>query len=354
LLFDHTSFQMLGSKSKGLFIDLVGDTILAARTTGTSPEFTIEELREFPLTDADDVASAIRAFAGVRGAGYASARCAIYPPNRLVARLAVDGRKLREESYLAEHVKETLKIDPEHYNLFTLSPTDGADTASVKSSPKDILVCGAPAEELVTCQNRLLDLGVFPDRMELGTVAAIGGAINYLAFTDSKSPTLMLEIGNETTNVFVLSRDGVEISRAVAFGISSMIPLVQKELGLKDEESARKLFFSNSFDFTSMGPQLTKKLLRELQASIGFYEVQTGQSIAQLFCTLLPSKVAWLQGTLGDVLGMRVLSIKYVSWLKTMGIEISSAVKIDELGPMWTGLFCLMGEYKGRQDEAAA
>jgi len=207
---------------------------------------------------------------------------------------------------------------------------------------------------LLVCQNRLLDFGVFPDRMELGTVSAIGGTINYLTYTDSKSPTLMLEIGNETTNVFVLSRDGVEISRSVAFGISSMIPLVQKELALKDEESARKLFFSNSFDFTGMGPQLTKRLLRELQASIGFYEVQTGQSIAQLFCTLLPSKVAWLERTLGDVLGMKVVSIDYASWMKSMNIEISSAVKTDELGPMWTGLFCLMGEYKGRQDEAAA
>lgn len=345
---------MFGSKSKGLFIDLVGDTILAARTTGTQPAFTIEELCEFPLTGTEDVAAAIRAFAGVRGAGYASARCAIYPPNRLVARVAVDGRKLREDGYLSGHVKETLKIDPELYQLFTLSPTDGAETGSAKTPPKDILVCGAPAEEIITAQNRLLDFGVFPDRMELGTVSAIGGAINYLAFIDSKSPTLMLEIGQETTNVFVLSRDGVEISRAVAFGISSMIPLVQKELALKDEESARKLFFSNSFDFTSMGPQLTKKLLRELQASIGFYEVQTGQSIAQLFCTLLPAKVSWLQGTLGDVLGMKALNIDYVSWLKTMGIEISSAVKIDELGPMWTGLFCLMGEYQGRQDEAAA
>lgn len=328
--------------------------MFVARTTGTQPPFAIEQLQEISLADPLAAADAIRTLAGVRGAGYATARCAIYPTNRVAARVTVDGRRLREETYLAEHVRETLKIDSNTYHLFTLSPSDGADIATSKSPPKDILLCGAPTEELTACQNRLLDLGIFPERMEIGTVAALGGVINHLAFVDSKAPTLLLEIGNETTNVFVLSRDGVEISRAVTFGIGSMIPLVQKELALKDEEATRKLFFSNSFDFTGMGPQLTKRLLRELQASIGFYEVQTGQSISQLCCTLVPAKVGWLQQTLSDVLGMRPLAMDFAPWLASMGIEISSTVKRDEISPAWTGLFCLMGDYQGRQDEAAA
>jgi len=146
------------------------------------------------------------------------------------------------------------------------------------------------------------------------------------------------------------------VTRAVTFGISSMIPLVQKELALKDEEAAQKLFFSNTFDFTGMGPQLTKRLLRELQASIGFYEVQTGQSINQLCCTMLPSKVDWLQRTLADVLGMKVLEIDHVSWLGSMGIDFAPGVSTTELGPAWTGLCCLMGDYNKEVsvDEAAA
>jgi len=45
-------------------------------------------------------------------------------------------------------------------------------------------------------------------------------------------------------------------------------------------------------DFTGMGPVLIKKLLKELQSSIGFYEVQTGQSIGQVMATGLSSKQA--------------------------------------------------------------
>ena len=70
-----------------------------------------------------------------------------------------------------------------------------------------------------------------------------------------------------------------------------MFPVIQAELGLKDEDSARKLFYSNTFDFTEMGPSLLRKLLKELQASTGFYEVQTGQTIGQLYLALLPNLV---------------------------------------------------------------
>jgi hypothetical protein len=345
---------MIGSKSKGLYVDLTGETALAARTSGLRPPFTVEELKEISLADPVEAADALRTLAGVRGNSYVNARCGIYPANRVVARMSVEPRKLREEGYLTEHVRETLKIDPAAYQLFVLSASDGSDVMVAKTTPKDVILCGAPADEFAGDQGKLLELGLYPDRIELGSVASLGGVMDYLGFTGSKAPTLLLEVGREATQVFVLTRDGVEVTRTVAFGVSSMIPVVQKELALKDEESARKLFFSNSFDFTGMGPQLTKRLLRELQASIGFYEVQTGQSITQLCCTLLPAKVSWLQTTLSDVLGMKALTFDYAAWLGAKGIQFSDGVRATELGPVWTDLFCLMGEYEGKANEAAA
>lgn len=346
---------MFGSKSKGLFFDLAGETALVARTTGMSAPFVIEELREIPIGEAAEVADAVRSLAGVRGSGYATACCGIYPPGRVVARLAIEPRKLRDDGYLAQFVADALKIDPASHVLVPIGVGDGADIASMKSPPKDILVCGAPAAEIVAQQNQLLGYGLFPERLEIGSIATIGGLMGQLRFSDNRNPLLVLEIGVDSTSVFVVTRDGIDIARSVAFGISSMIPLVQKELALKDEESARKLFFSNSFDFTGMGPQLTKRLLRELQASIGFYEVQTGQSINQLCCTLLPAKVGWLQRTLADVLGMKVHGVDNAAWLKSMGIEAAPGVQLNDLPPVWTSLMCLMGDYKvSSSNEAAA
>lgn len=346
---------MFGSKSKGLFFDLAGEIALAARTTGTTAPFIIEELREIPIGESADVAESVRTLADVRGNGFATACCGIYPDGRLISRIAIEPRKLRDEGYLAQYASEALKIDASAHVLVPVTLGEGADIASLKSPPKEILLCGAPSAEIIDHQNRLIEYALFPERLEIGSVATIGGLMSQMRFTDNKSPLLLLEIGTESTAVFVLTREGVDIARTVSFGISSMIPLVQKELALKDEESARKLFFSNSFDFTGMGPQLTKRLLRELQASIGFYEVQTGQSINQLCCTLLPSKVGWLQRTLADVLGMKIHTVDTTAWLKSMGIEAAPGVQLNDLPPIWTSLMCLMGDYKGSTaNEAAA
>lgn len=350
----HLALQMFGTKTKGLFVDVTGETAFVARASGIKPPFTIEEIREISVADVTEGAEAIRAIAGARGTGYTTAVCAVYPASRLVGRVSIEPRKFREEGYMSEVVHEALKINPADYSLFTLSPEDGSDASAMKSPPRDLLVCGAPSDELGVQQERLLELGLYPQRMEIGTVSAVGGVVHYLALTESKAPTLLLEIGSETTNVFVVTRDGVEISRSVAFGINSMIPQIQRELTLKDEESARKLFFSNSFDFTGMGAQLTKRLVRELQASIGFFEVQTGQSVGQLACTLVPSKVNWLEQSLAETLGMKVLLIDHAAWLRSMDITVAEKVQTAGLGSAWTGLFCLMGQYKGRENEAAA
>jgi hypothetical protein len=120
---------------------------------------------------------------------------------------------------------------------------------------------------------------------------------------------------------------------------------VQKELGLKDEESARKLFFSNTFDFTGMGPVLIKKLVKELQSSIGFYEVQTGQSIGQVVCTLLPPKLGWLEAAIASQLGVGVLKSDLGEWLQSRQITLADTLVAQGQDARRLGLFGLMAQY---------
>ena len=129
-------------------------------------------------------------------------------------------------------------------------------------------------------------------------------------------------------------------------GIAAMIPVVQKELGLKDEESAKKLFYSNTFDFTSMGAVLVKKLLKELQSSIGFYEVQTGQSIGSVLCTQLPTSLTWLGTTMAGSLGVPQLKAELLPWLESQNIKLSDGVTLGQPEERWFGLFSLLASYQ--------
>ena len=124
-----------------------------------------------------------------------------------------------------------------------------------------------------------------------------------------------------------------------------MLPVVQKELGLKDEESAKKLFYSNTFDFTGMGPLLIKKLLKELQSSIGFYEVQTGQSVGQVLTTQLSPKLQWLDGAIATALGITSLKLDAGPWLQSRHITLADPFVKYTQDIRWFGLLAMMAQY---------
>jgi len=274
--------------------------------------------------------------------GYVRAHCGVYSPKRLVRRLSLDPKRMKDAGYLDEVVTSQFRIEMDKYTLAALNAKDGTEFDISQSTQKDIVVAGMMAEEITTTQKKLLDRGIYPERLEIGTVSTLGALIDYLSFSKSAAPTLVLEMDNDATQSFIIGANGVETSRPIAQGLDAMIPIVQKELGLKDEESARKLFNSNTFDFTGMASVLIKKLLKELQSSIGFFEVQTGQSIGQVICTLLPAKFDWLVSALSTQLGVNLLQIDYVPWLQSRGITVSNAVAPAELDARYLGLISLM------------
>ncbi|MDB6127479.1 MAG: hypothetical protein JWM35_1375, partial [Verrucomicrobia bacterium] len=226
--------------------------------------------------------------------------------------------------------------------IHLINATDGTDYDMAKASQKEVLFCGLPSDDVITAQDALLAAGFFPDVLELGTVATLGALVDYFAFTKSKTPTLVLEIGTDTTHSYIVSASGVEASRPISQGLDAMVPIVQKELGLKDEESAKKLFYSNTFDFTGMGPLLVKKLLKELQSSIGFYEVQTGQSVGQVLCTMLPTKLAWLDAAIASALGVGTTKLELIPWLQSRHVTVPDSVASAGIDVRWLGLLSLM------------
>ena len=338
--------MFFASISKGFCAEIGEHTTLLARMTLPVAPFLVEELKELPSSDAGAIQDWVKNTEGKGSTGYAHATCGIFPAKRVVRKHTVDLKRIKEPTYFGEICSQQFRIDPDKYTVRTLNPGDGDDYDLVKAAQKEILFCGLPSQEIITLQDKLLEQGIYPERLELGTVATLGGMINYLKFKQSRSPLLILEIGDESTQSFIVSADGVDISRPIPNGIAAMIPVVQKELGLKDEESARKLFYSNTFDFTSMGGVLVKKLLKELQSSIGFYEVQTGQSIGNVLCTQLPVSLSWLGTTMAGALGVPVLRMEMLPWLDSLNIKLADGVSLGTPEERWVGLFSLMASYQ--------
>ncbi|HVS51890.1 MAG TPA: hypothetical protein VHD62_05995 [Opitutaceae bacterium] len=339
--------MFFSQKTKGFYVELNDHAVMLARTSSAVPPFTIEDLRECPAKDTAALEEAIGQIQPKKSpSGYLHATVGLYPPKRLMRRHSLELKRMKEPGYIAEVCSQQFRIEQDKYVIAVLNASDGSDYDITKAVQKDVVFCGLPGDEVEASQNLLLEAGIYPERLEVASAALLGGVIDYLAFTKSKTPTLVLEIGAEATHSFIVSPDGLEASRPIAQGLDVMVPIVQKELGLKDEESARKLFYSNTFDFTGMGPLLVKKLLKELQSSIGFYEVQTGQSVGQVLCTQLSPKLAWLDTAIANSLGVSSLKLNPVPWLQSRQVTVPEALAKNAQDIRWFGLLALMTHYR--------
>lgn len=334
--------MLFAKKSKGFCVEIGEHLTLLARLSQLDAPVVVEEVKELASSDSDGIVAWTKATEGKGATGYAHATCGVYPTKRIVRRHTLDLKRTKDPAYFNEIYSQQFRIEPEKFTVQVLNPEDGTEYDLTKANQKEALFCGMPSDDVIALQDRLLGQGVYPERLELGSLATLGGVVSYLKFKQSKTPVMLLEIGQETTHSFILSADGIDISRPIPSGIAAMIPVVQKELGLKDEESAKKLFYSNTFDFTSMGGTLVKKLLKELQSSIGFYEVQTGQSIGNVFCTQLPTSLSWLGTTMAGALGVAPLKVEMVPWLESQNIKLAEGVSLGSPDDRWFGLFSLL------------
>jgi hypothetical protein len=347
--------MLFSSKPKGFFVELSDYGCLFARTSSVDAPLVVEVLDECP---ADDVAAFEEVIKRIQPkktpSGFMHSVCGIYAAKRLVRRATLDPKRVKEPAYFGEVISQQFRVEPEKYTLAVLNSADGADYDVAKADKKEVLFCGLPADDIVAAQDNLLDKGLYPERLELTSVAVLGALVEYLEFQKSKTPTLVLEIGTDATHTYIISAAGVEAARPIPQGLDSMIPVVQKELNLKDEESAKKLFYSNTFDFAGMGPLLIKKLLKELQSSIGFYEVQTGQSVGQVICTMIPPKLTWLEGAIANALGVPSFKLDLAPWLQSRQITLSDQAAASGANPRWLGLFSLIAAHHSTTHAVAA
>ncbi|MSU23235.1 MAG: hypothetical protein EXS32_05350 [Opitutus sp.] len=338
--------MLFSQKTKGFFVELNDNAVMLARTSAAVAPFTVEDMRECPTGDAAALEEAIKQIQPKKPpSGYLHATVSTYPAKRLVRRHSLELKRVKEPAYFPEVFSQQFRVELDKFTIVILNANDGTDYDLIKATQKDVLFCGLPNDDVVATQTALLAAGIYPERFELGSVSLLGGVADCLAFTKSKTPTLVLEIGADSTHSFIVSSAGVEASRPIPQGLEAMVPIVQKELGLKDEESAKKLFYSNTFDFTGMGPLLVKKLLKELQSSIGFYEVQTGQSVGQVLCTQLSPKLAWLDPAIATALGISGLKLDPGPWLQSRQVTLPDALAKNAQDIRWFGLLSLMANY---------
>ncbi len=339
---------MLKSKKKGLFVDISEFSILAVRTSGYEAPIVIEEIAEFPIEkdhNPKDVRAFLEELVDIKGGNYI-ANCGIYPAERFICYHEVEsGVRLKNQSILKKLLQFELDIDPETNSISILNAHDGSSFDPTRNATNKLIFCGAPVATLQKEQDQILSYGLLPGSMEMSSIATLGGLCSYIRMNKFESSVMYIELTSGSMHIFILNKGNVDMIRSLEFGLDSIFPILKSELGLKDETSARNLFRTNTFDVTEIGRKLLQKVLKELQAVAGHYEVQTGLNIDRFFTSLLPRKLCWIPNTISGVLGIDSVDVKLEPWMQSLGIETSDNIDLSTRGPRWLGMFSLMAEF---------
>lgn len=328
---------MLKQFNREHFIDITDYSVLAASVNLSSAKPEIISIAEFPTEDQNELRKSLRLHFREKS-NFIPANCIIHPPSSFIRKYSLDvPTKARDIAFLTQVLKEEYAIDPDKYTIKVLSPSNGLHFNPELALEKELIFCGALTKELKEQQELIIKFGLFPSSMELGSLSILAGLLNYTS--SNRSPTLVLELGFDVSQVAVIFRNQLDLIRPVSFGINSLIPIIQKELTFEDELSAKQLLFSNTFDFTEKGPDFLKKLAKELQSSIDYYEVKTGQSLDTLFVGPVPKALSWVRSVLASSLSLTSMPIDFHQWMSVNEIDINSSVNFSSVDIRWLPLF---------------
>ncbi len=285
-------------------------------------------------------------YLGRKKGQYVRAYCSFLPSSRFIKRATLDSAsKVKDSAALMEILSSVCKVNPQENETAVLLGS-GAQFEPDRPAGKELMFVGAKTAEIEEMQDRLLSLGVYPLRLEIGTLSMLASIRMVARAEGRKSPTLVLEVGEIQSFIYIVSEAGVDMTRNISFGMASMLPHVKAELGLADEAVARKILQANTFDFTEMAPVLLRRLVKELQASVGFYEVQTGAAIGQVFIGNLSSRFQWMGAHLARSMGLDVMTVACDRWAPVVGVELPENVDFSGVEPVMWNLFAFAGKYE--------
>lgn len=188
--------MLFAKKSKGYFVDYTDNGVLIARTSSPTGAMEVEQLFEVAAGDDAELKNVLSRIEPKKSpSGYLHASVGVYPPKRLVRRATLEQRRIKEPGYLSELVSTQFRVDPEKHVLTVLNANDGSDFDPSRAAQKEVLCCGIDQDEVIAYQDRLLANSIYPERLELGTVASLGALVGLLGSSQSNVPTLVLEIG---------------------------------------------------------------------------------------------------------------------------------------------------------------
>lgn len=310
----------------GVLLNLTDHFVQLARLSGLDERpLLVDRFTELPVGDEEAVTRWLRETFPDHTSGYLPGYCSFHPHERLLLRETINPRRLTEQGYLSGLVAEHAKLSStKEWHIAALNPSEGMPLTP-ESTARAGLLLGVPWTAVRENQNLLRKWGIRPRRLEVGTLALLGGLARHLSLTAYPHALVACEITHTQTKIYLLGKDGVHTPPSLPHGLLSIEEAAMKELGAPDVATARRHLEEPTDELRAHGRRLVRMLSRHLRPAVDYFEMQTGQRIGALFCTHLPGRLGWIEHALSVAVDLDLFSPDFPAWLPAVGLQTGDA-----------------------------
>lgn len=277
---------------------------------------------------------------------YIHGTCGVHTRSQFFHKIRLEIKNKRtDSSFLVDAARERFKIDHSTHAIAALVPNVGREYDENRDmQSKDFVLCGALSQSFAIWQDRLITHGVYPDSLELGTVATIGALAHYLRAQNNKSPVLFIEPGFEHSTVAIVSNNGVELTHANVPGLDSVLPTFVADLKINDINTARRNIISGAVTPDGLTGNPFDKICKDIKSCLGFFEMQSGTAVNTVMIYPLHKNLKWMAELITSTLELTTFEINYQDWLKAANIVVAPNAQLTLTKDDWVpfGLMALM------------
>lgn len=332
---------MSNSKADALYISWSPSGFVTAEASSFQAPITITEIKNYPVTTAGGDPFVALEHLRQSKKGYRKIALQVSSDEFLFATHEVDSLiKAKEPDYFPNVIKSEFVGIGDDIFYHVINSGDGGPYSPNGVTEKNFILSVVGNAYIESVQQRVTNHGLYPHRLESSTLATLG-MLKQLSGEQSQ-PCIALEVFEDKSSLLIVPTEGPPVFQFIDTGIAQMCQQVQDALSLKDKASARKLLYSSTIDLSDIGDQVVQPLRKEIAATIGLYEVETGQSITRLFVTNMAAEQSWINQLLAEELGLNLFDIDHVFLMNDLGIQWQQGLEWNRDDPRMIPLFAMM------------
>jgi TonB family protein len=330
---------MPSPQDKGYYLELNESFLLAARTVTAGRPTVIEDIREASLDNKTAVSQALSAVFPAAGPVTLGVVCSVRPRARFF--LLASEKDTPKASSLA-----ALRALVGNSAFASAGPSELVGVDARSGLPLDgktgsrWFVAGAPKDGLAAVRTMLGEWKLAPSRLETTTASILGVVLAEQQRAKGAS-AVVWEIGDTTSDLFLISAQGIENVKRLPFGLDRVADGVQAELGMKSRGAATRIFFNEGYDFSEIGPKIASRVAGSLLPAIAEMAGTSGAP-ATLFCTGLSSKQNWFCQQIAKALNLAPFQPDAAVWSNAAGLTFVGNTLQPKLSPTWLGMLSMM------------